>query len=106
MNPSGLMAPAAHPGSRIVVVDDEQANLDLIDRVLARQGYRHVVLTTDPRWMLQNLDDLAPDLLVLDLHMPDMDGFEVLRRLETAIPAADFVPRLVVTAHRLDDSSK
>ena len=98
MNPTGLMAPAAHPGSRIVVVDDEQANLDLIDRVLARQGYRHVVLTTDPRWMLNNLDDLDPDLVVLDLHMPDMDGFEVLRRLETAVPAAHLVPRLVVTA--------
>ncbi len=98
MTPPGLTAPAAHPGSRIVVVDDEQANLDLLDRVLARQGYRHVVLTTDPRWLLHHLDDLAPDLIVLDLHMPDMDGFEVLRRLGTAVPAADFVPQLVVTA--------
>lgn len=92
------MAPAAHPGSRIVVVDDEQANLDLIDRVLVRQGYRHVVSTTDPRWMLDHLDDLAPDLIVLDLHMPDLDGFEVLRRLAIAVPGTDFVPQLVVTA--------
>ena len=98
MNPTGLMAAAAHPGSHIVVVDDEQANLDLIERVLARQGYQHVVLTTDPRWMLHNLQDLNPDLVVLDLHMPDMDGFEVLQQLETTVPPADFIPRLVVTA--------
>ncbi len=80
------------------MVDDEQANLDLIDRVLARQGYQHVVLTTDPRWLLDNLADLAPDLVLLDLQMPDLDGFEVLRRLQTAVTADDYVPQLVVTA--------
>lgn len=98
MSSSGPLVPAAHPQARIVVVDDEQANLDLIDRILARQGYEHVVLTTDPRWFLDNLAELAPDLLLLDLHMPDLDGFDVLRRLRTAIPEPDFVPQLVITA--------
>lgn len=92
------MSPAAHPQARIVVVDDEQTNLDLIGRILARQGYGHVVLTTDARWVLKNLDALAPDLMLLDLHMPDVDGFEMLRRLGAAVPADDFLPQLVITA--------
>ena len=92
------VVPAEHPSARVLVVDDEQANLDLLAKVLARAGYEQVTLTTDAGWALDQLGELDPDLLLLDLHMPGLDGFEVLRRLQTAVGPEDLLPRLVITA--------
>ncbi len=89
---------AAHPGARLLVIDDEQANLDLMGRVLRRVGYERLTMTTDPTWALEHLVDLAPDLVLVDLHMPDIDGLEVLRRLRTLVTPGDLLPRLVITA--------
>ncbi len=91
-------AAAVDPHSRVLVIDDEQRNLDLMGRILERAGYTRVTLFTDPEAALRQLPDLAADLIVLDLHMPGIDGFEVLRRLRTALPGDDLLPRLVVTA--------
>jgi len=96
--PGAVLAPAAHRQARLLVVDDEQPNLDLMSSILRRAGYERVVLTTEPVWALDHLDELAPDLVLLDLHMPGMDGFEVLRHLQTVVPAEDLIPRLVITA--------
>jgi putative two-component system response regulator len=89
---------AVHPHARLLVIDDEQPNLDLMGRVLARAGYERVVLTTDPGWALATLGDLAPDLVLVDMHMPGTDGFEVLRRLQAIVPPEDLLPRLMITA--------
>jgi putative two-component system response regulator len=89
---------AAHPQATVLVIDDEQPNLDLVGRVLARAGYERVVLTRDPLWALGALEDLAPDLVLIDMHMPGTDGFEVLRRLQATVPTDDLLPRLVITA--------
>jgi len=80
------------------VIDDEQVNLDLLGKVLGRAGYQHVTLTTDPAWALSRLQALAPDAILLGQHMPGLDGFEVLRRLQTAVDAEDFLPLLMITA--------
>lgn len=88
----------AHPGARLLVIDDEQPNLDLMGRVLRRVGYQQVTLTSDPGWALDHVGELAPDLVVVDLHMPGVDGLEVLRRLRTVVAPGDFLPRLVITA--------
>ncbi|HEU0102370.1 MAG TPA: HD domain-containing phosphohydrolase [Mycobacteriales bacterium] len=89
---------AEHRAARLLVIDDEQPNLDLLAKVLARAGYEQVTLTTDARWALEHLDALAPDILLLDLHMPTLDGFEVLRRLQEVVGPQDLLPRLVITA--------
>ena len=96
--PQSTLVCARHQQARLLVIDDEQPNLELLRRVLERSGYEDVTLTTEPEWALRNLDRLAPDLVLLDLHMPAMDGFEVLRRLQTQVGVDDLVPRLVVTA--------
>ncbi len=93
-----LTPPSAHPQARLLVIDDEQANLDLMGRVLRRSGYECVTLTSDPRWAVAQLPVLEPDLVLLDLHMPEMDGFEVLRHLQQTVPEHDLLPRLVITA--------
>lgn len=84
--------------ARILVVDDEEANVDLLEQMLARAGYQHVVSTTDPRRVLALYREHQPDLILLDLLMPYLDGFEVLNRLQTEIPVDAFVPILVLTA--------
>ena len=90
--------PAAHPRARLLVLDDEQPNLDLMGRVLRRSGYECVTLTSDPRWAVDQLPLLDPDLVLLDLHMPVMDGFDVLRCLQQTVPEHDLLPRLVISA--------
>ena len=61
--------------ARILVVDDQEANVRLLERILERAGYTNVATTTDSRQVLGLYGELDPDLIVLDLLMPHMDGF-------------------------------
>jgi two-component system response regulator MprA len=79
---------------RILVVDDEPAVLDAVDRALRLEGYE-TELAADGQEALDSLAAGAPDALVLDLLMPRVDGLEVCRRLRAA---GDRTPVLVLTA--------
>ncbi|MCR4440448.1 MAG: diguanylate cyclase [bacterium] len=81
---------------RILVVDDVAANVELLKSHLSTQGYEVLVAHSGPE-ALDIVDQEAPDLVLLDVVMPDMDGFEVCRRLK-ASTATDFVPVIMVTA--------
>jgi putative two-component system response regulator len=82
----------------ILVVDDQASLLLLAERVLRRAGYTNVHSTTDPRQAIGLLSDLRPDLLLLDLHMPGVDGYEVMDIARSLVPADEFVPMIVLTA--------
>jgi len=82
----------------ILVVDDQEANIRLLERLLQRDGYTAVTSTTDPRQVLPLYAGLQPDLILLDLHMPHLDGVAVMRQLATVIPAETYLPVLVLTA--------
>ncbi len=82
----------------ILVVDDQRQNVVLLEKLLRLQGYMHVVSTTDPREAVQLAAASLPDLVLLDLHMPHMDGFEVMEKLRPLVPPADYLPILVLTA--------
>lgn len=84
--------------SHIVVVDDDPGSLSLVERLLDAGGYRRVSCTTDSRRVKDFFTDREPDLVVLDLHMPHVDGFELLDRLRRLVPLDVFVPFLVLTA--------
>jgi putative two-component system response regulator len=84
--------------ARILVVDDQEANVRLLEKILQRAGYRNVATTTDPRQVMALYGELVPDLIVLDLHMPHMDGFEVMEELGRRVPDGSYVPILVLTA--------
>ena len=74
-------AMADHHLARILIVDDQPSNLHLLERTLRRGGYLDVSSTTDPR-AVAGLHRRDPyDLIVLDLQMPEMNGFEVMARL-------------------------
>lgn len=81
----------------ILLVDDESANLRVLERILARAGYSNVSATSDPKAVEPLFKELHPDLVVLDLHMPEMDGFEVMNRLSQLIPEGSYLPILVLT---------
>jgi signal transduction histidine kinase/DNA-binding response OmpR family regulator len=85
-------------GCTILMVDDEEANLDLLEGFLESEGYSALVRTTDPRKVLALMDAHRPDLVLLDLHMPFKDGHAVLAELQDHVPADDYVPVLVLTA--------
>jgi putative two-component system response regulator len=84
--------------ARILVVDDEPANVDLLERTLDVAGYRDVVSTTDPRLVMELVRTFKPDLILLDLLMPHLDGFAVMELLPSVIPTDSYLPVLVLTA--------
>lgn len=82
---------------RILVIDDEPANVALLEDILAEAGYRRVECVTDSRTALEACSSFDPDLVLLDLMMPHVDGFTILERLRS-IPSALFLPVVVLTA--------
>jgi putative two-component system response regulator len=84
--------------SNILVVDDHEANVVLLQRVLGRAGYRRVEGITDPRALPARMAESPPDLILLDLHMPGVDGFAILEALRTAVRHDTYLPILVITA--------
>jgi signal transduction histidine kinase len=83
--------------SRILVVDDQLANLRVLQTVLDIAGYQNVRCLNDSREVLPAVAEFSPDLIMLDLHMPHVDGLEVMDQLAQLIPQDDYVPVLVLT---------
>jgi EAL domain-containing protein (putative c-di-GMP-specific phosphodiesterase class I)/DNA-binding response OmpR family regulator len=93
-------------GSRIYVADDVAANRALLELILARGGFRNVQSFTDGAALLEGIGSAEPDLVLLDLRMPTVDGFEVLRRLADRRTAETFLPILVLTAETGQESRR
>ena len=82
---------------KIVVIDDEPANVALLEAMLADGGYTRVKTVTDSRLALDLCVSFEPDLVLLDLMMPHVDGFSILESLRAASPET-FLPVIVLTA--------
>jgi len=82
----------------VLVIDDHAENVLLLRRLLERLGVGQVVGITDPRQTVARYQSLDPDLILLDLHMPHLDGLAVLQALRAVIPADSFTPVLMLTA--------
>lgn len=83
--------------AKILVVDDNQLNVDLMKRMLADSGYTSVDSTINPKEVCSLHRKNHYDLILLDLLMPGLDGFQVMNDLQ-AIEADDYLPILVITA--------
>lgn len=84
--------------ARILVVDDEQMNIDMLRRILEPEGYGQFITTTDPRTTVDLYREHHPDLILLDLKMPYLEGHEVLALLRQEIPPETYLPILVLTS--------
>jgi putative two-component system response regulator len=83
--------------SRIFVVDDEPANLKLLDKMLTSQNYNHLVLIQDPREVISHYLEARPDLILLDINMPHLDGYAVMEQIQS-LNDQNTPPIIILTA--------
>jgi putative two-component system response regulator len=83
--------------ARILIVDDEHASVELLEAYLADPD-TEIRGVTDSRQAEQVFNDFDPDIILLDLRMPDPDGLEILRRLRGARLSLGYLPVIVLTA--------
>jgi len=82
----------------ILIVDDQQPNIDLLEGFLEFEGYTNIKTTTDPREVVPLFSQFKPDLILLDLSMPYLSGFEVMDLLQPLVNSSTLLPILVLTA--------
>ena len=82
---------------RILVIDDQQPNLRLLERMLWRGGYLQVRGVTDPRTARAVFLEFEPDLILLDWQMPHLNGADVLEQIRPLVPRDAFLPVVVLT---------
>ena len=88
--------------ARILIVDDEPANLKLLDKMLSTQGYGNLVLIQDSRQVQETYQQERTDLILLDINMPHIDGFGVMEQLK-ALDDPLLPPIVVLTAQHSQD---
>jgi len=89
--------------SRILIVDDQPQNVLLLERALQSAGYVHMLSITDSREVLRAFTEFRPDLVAMDLRMPHVDGYDLLKQLRSRVASGGFVPVLILTS---DNSRK
>jgi signal transduction histidine kinase len=82
--------------SLILIVDDVPANLDVLSETLSHEGYDVAIATSGERALLQ-ISRILPDLILLDIQMPEMDGFSVCQKLKSS-PETAQIPVIFMTA--------
>ena len=83
---------------RILIIDDEDANLLLLETLLRREGYSSVHCLSDPSLAIDRLVEIDPHIILLDLMMPDVDGYQLLDAFRRQARPDEFRPVLVLTA--------
>jgi putative two-component system response regulator len=91
--------------ARVLVVDDERSIVRMLTRGLESAGYSQVTGVTDSTQALEHIASSAPDLIVLDLNMPGVDGFQLLAEINARLPEDTFLPVLVFSGLQ-DQESK
>jgi CheY-like chemotaxis protein len=91
--------------TKILLVEDNEMNRDMLSRRLMRKGYQ-VILATDGRDGVETAASQLPDLVLMDMSLPVLDGWEATRRLKSE-PATRHIPVIALTAHAMSsDRSK
>ena len=84
-------------GARVLVIDDHEANLQLLERALRPLGVETLLLA-DSRLTVDRLIEFDPDIVLVDLHMPDIDGYQVLSLIRAHGDSSAFLPVVMLTA--------
>src|SRR5919109_2922920 len=84
--------------SRILIIDDQPSNVALLEGILQEEDFTSFRSIMDSREVLPAFIEYLPDLILLDLQMPYLDGFEVMKQLRACRVPNDFIPILVLTA--------
>lgn len=90
--------------AKILIVDDNSSNIDLLSKILLKDGYENIFSTTNPLEVQSLYVEHQFSLIILDLNMPNLDGFQVMRILKENFPDV-WIPIIIVTAQN-DQPSK
>ncbi len=92
--------------AHILIVDDQQDNIDVLTGLMEVKGYTNIETTTDPRLIIDIYKKFNPDLILLDLMMPHLNGFQVMDELKKYISQDTYLPILVLTADVSPEAKK
>ena len=95
-----------NPNARLLLVDDCVANISLLENILNRFGFTQIETVTDSRETFARIEQYKPDLIILDLNMPHLDGFAVMQHLSKTVPHDTFLPVLVLTADTTGETKR
>jgi len=85
--------------AEILIVDDERPNILLLERLLKASGYSRIRGAEDPRLVRDLLGERDADIVLLDLRMPYMDGFQIMEQIHSTLEVGDdYLPVLMLTA--------
>ncbi len=82
----------------VYVIDDQEHNVTLLERILARAGFANVFSSMDPLRIPAMLEEREPDLVLLDMHMPGMDGLQAMRLFRERAGSDEYLPIMMLTA--------
>ncbi len=85
--------------AKILLVEDNEMNRDMLSRRLERRGYS-VIIAVDGAEGIEKTRSAAPDLILMDMSLPVLDGWEATRQLKTA-PETQSIPIIALTAHAM-----
>lgn len=106
MQRSGRRTLGNHGPPRVLLVDDDEGVLRVLEQILTRHGGYELHSTMDARQVLPRFRELQPDLVILDLHMPSLDGFAVIQQLRVRVPAHEFLPIIVFSGDLTTESKQ
>lgn len=91
---------------KILIIDDELVNVALLEEILVENEYTRFESVTDSKLALETCKNFQPDLVLLDLMMPEPDGFAILESIRAADYADAFLPVVILTADTNEESKR
>jgi len=92
--------------AKVLIVDDQEYNVSLLERILGRAGFKNVYSTMDSLQVERLLAEIDPDIILLDLHMPGMDGLATLQMIRERYGPDHYLPVLMLTADLTTDAKQ
>jgi len=92
--------------AKILIIDDEEADIRVLEWALQAAKYPNIKSLADSNKALEVFNQFQPDIVLLDLNMPQPDGFTVLKQLRETAPAGDFLPVLVLTGQNTTETRR
>ena len=88
--------------SKILIIDDQEINILLLEDILAKAGFTSIVTTTDSRDAVKLYKDHEPDIILVDLNMPEINGFEVMKKIRE-MEGDSYIPILAMTSQPAEE---